>query len=466
MPTKSKRSGKPKSKTELLGKPLTAGYQPIDTRWYRRPRDLPPMTWLTIEQMPMEPTIRLGLAMRAAPLMNCEFAYKETGAKEWTPGIKAQTPIVAEFVHRQLKRIWRDLDTLLIAQEWGWAACEVVYHMTDYGTVEINRLLARHPKDARALIREGDVCGTRFLRIKHAETGIADLEFPYSIFHRHNPQSGRYYGTTIFEGAYSPWWDKWGPGGALESRRLCMQQNAFSGRKMYYPDGTTNLPTGPNNTMEAVPNRDIARQMVEQILAGAVVTIPSIFDANGNRLWELEEAKAMEGIQHLLQYPKDIDVELLRGMEIPDDILTAEATGAWEGKKVPMMAFYGGLDKWLGAMIRDVKTQVLDWLVELNWGRQWYEVETKPLAEQAMEQAKANEPQQPPPMPGGFGRDADSDGQFGESGNGFPPRRRMGLDIEEAVGRGAVKALDLVAAARGAVTRLGAATDPTTSDNS
>jgi hypothetical protein len=424
--------------------PKTAGYAPVDTRWFRRPDDLPPMTWLTIEQMLVDPTIRLGLAMRAAPLRNAEFAYKEKGSEEWTPGIRASTPQVGAFVHRQFKKIWRELDALLIGQLYGWSACEVVHHLSSAGgtrIVEISRLVARHPRDCRALVKDGDICGVRFLRIIGEEQGHVDLTFPKAIFHRHAPQPGRHYGNTILEGAYSPFADKWGHGGALKLRRLVMQQSAISGRKLYYPDGVTDLPVGANGATVEVPNRDVARMIVEQMLAGGVSSFPSNRDADGNRLWEMEEAKALEGLQHILQYPKDLDVEELRGMEIPDDILTAEASGAWEGKKVPMMAFYGGLDSWLGTLVREICVQQMDYLVTLNFGSgHWYEAVTKPLAEQAMDQAKAGESKQQPPAPLqiGYNRPPDED----------RPPQRMSLDAVQAVGQGVLDAAELVEAAK------------------
>lgn len=414
----------PEDRRELLGKPETRKYVPMNTAYYRRPRDLPLMTWLTIEQMMMEPTIRLGLAMRAAPLMNAEFAYKEKDADEWTTGIQAASPVVAEFVHRQLKRIWRDLDALLMAQKHGWAACEVVYHLTDQGTVEISRLLPRDSRDTRALICDGEIVGTRFLRMRGMKQGHVDLRFPKCIFHCHKPQAGRYYGTSILEGAYSPWYDKWGASGALDSRRLTMMQNAVNGRRLYYPEGETIYTAADGVTATTVNNRDVARQIIEQMLSGSVAALSSETDENGKRKWELVESSAMSGLQHLLQYPKDLDTEIFRGLEIPDDVLSADNSGAWEGKKVPLMAFYGGLDSWLGGIVRDVKLQVMDHLVELNFGKQWFEIETKPLAQQAMEQAEADKPDQqsPPMMP---------QAQPQHNGEEMAPRR-MSLEDGEA----------------------------------
>ncbi|MCI0333543.1 MAG: 2'-5' RNA ligase family protein [Planctomycetes bacterium] len=450
MPTK-------RSKKPITGKsPATKGYSPIDERWFQRPRDLPPFTFLTIRCMLLDPTIRLGLAMRAAPLCSPQWAYKQDGSEEWTSGIQADDPILAAFVLRQLKRLWQDAAEILRAQVWGWSACEVMYRHVKPGEgdaarhfIEIDRLLPRHANDARLLLCEGEPVQVRFLRIQEAPQGHVDLPFPKAFLHNHAPEPGQHYGMSILQGAYSPWSDKWLNGGALDVRRLFMHKDAYRGKKIFYPNDSYEVEG--KGTIHA---RDIARENVEKAKSGAVETYPSDVDANGNPKWRVEESQVASNPQHILNYPKDLDTEMLRGMEVPDDIFTADAdsTGAWAGKKVPLEGFYTGLDLWLTRLIRDVKCQVLDHLVAMNFGEgRWYDICAKPLGEQAMErQAKSGGQPMQPKQFGGFGRDGDSDGQFGEGG----AANRMGLDVEEAVGRGTMRALELVGAARAAVKRL------------
>lgn len=405
----------------------TKTYQPLDMRFHRRPRKLPLLTGYILEQMLAEPTIRLGLAMRVAPLTSCEFAYKPLGSKEYVEGIQASSDVVAQFVYRQLKTIWANTAELLwLSQVWGWAAGEVVYKLKGQW-IEVDSILVRHSRDVRALTVEGDLRGVRFSQLKD-EGGKADLPFPAAIWHRHNPQGTGHYGQTILEGAYSPWWDKWGEGGALDVRRLSMQMYSISGRKGYYPHGTTPIESA-SGTVDEVPNRDIFRQAVEQMMAGSVAALPSQRDAHGNRLWEIEDATAMTGLEHVLAYPKDLDKEMLRGLEIPDDVLSADNSGAWEGKKVPMMAFYSSLDRWLNLLVSDVKTQVIDPMLLLNFGPQaWCKIETKPLAEQVMEQSRPPQESQTLPV-------------------AQPDTLRMSLDPVEAVGQGVLSAAELVKAA-------------------
>lgn len=441
-----------KQKRDLARPAKTAGYKPVNSQWFRRPRDLPPMTWLTIESMMMEPTIRLGLAMRAAPVRNCQFAYKNPGDKDWTEGVRASSPMVGNFVYNQLKRIWRDINGLLISQLWGWSAAEVLFELTSDNAIQIRKLLPRHPRDCRALVKSGDVVGVQFNRLQNSQEGSVSLLSPRCVFHRHNPEPGAYYGTTILEGAYSPWWDKWGRGGALEVRRLTMMQNSINGRRLKHPLGTIPV-TQDDGSQKDVPTGNVAREMVETMMAGSVVCMPSTMTHDGKPLWELEEATAMTGLDHVLKYPQDLDKEQLRGMEIPDDVLSADNSGAWEGKKVPMMAFYNGLDNWVLQLVTDIEP-VLKHLVLLNFGpKAWFCVETKPLAEQVMEQAKANEPKQEQPS-------APQPPQQPYQPQRQPEAVRMSLDPVQAVGEGVLSAADLVSAARAVIHARLAAENP------
>ena len=439
----------------LLGKPMTAGYKRFPYQMFTQVRDLPLFTWETIRQMLIDPTIRLGLAMRASPLYQVEFAYKagtqEGGKPKWVPGVLADTPEVSRYVMRQLQRIWAfDLDKVLSAQVWGWSAGEVTYRVKD-DQVHVDRLLERSAFDVLALRRDGALRGTRVQRIGDG-IGHVDLEFPKTWWHSYAPECDSPYGTSVLKGAHSPWADKWLNGGALDVRRLFSHKDAYGGMDIGYPDGTQYIDG------QEIPNRDIAREMAEQAKAGQVFARPSERDQNGNELWPINRAEVPANPVHIYNYPKDLDTEMLRGLEIPDDVLTSESTGAWQGKQVPMLAFYTSADRWLHQVVATMTTQLLEPLVMLNYGSAvGFEVQTKPLAEQAMEQmqqAEGSETSQDDPSQGAlqvkhpFGR-----------GRGGPPTSRFSLDgptvAEALVGRGIVDAASLIEAGRNFLRRNG-----------
>jgi hypothetical protein len=452
-----------KLRKRLLGRPVTARYSQFPDQAYTHVRDLPLFTFHTIRYMLIDPTLRLGLAMRAAPLHQAEFARRTIGPDgkiKWVPGIKADRQDVGEFVLRQLRRIWRfDLHKILSAQIWGWSAGEVTYRLKD-GLVEVDRILTRSARDVFALRsqKEGKVLGVRFHRIGGG-VGEADLFFPKCFWHAYNPEAESPYGVSILKGAHSPWADKWLNGGALDVRRLFAHKDAYGGVEIYYPPGTTNI-----DGKGEVPNRDVMREMAEQMKSGNVVTLPSE-RLEGQLMWEVKRAQIPANPTHIFDYPKDLDTEMLRGIEVPDDVVTSDSGGVLlgsAGKQIPMLAFYTNGDKWLAQVLESLITQVIEPLVLLNWGRaEFFEVTTKPLAEQAMDQINtAEEPgeMRPDSQQGQAGESADvqrgrkiferRNPDFGQSLQLALDETTGGTVAELLTGRGVLDASRLVEAGR------------------
>lgn len=435
----------------VTDEPKTGKYRPMPIdRWGIQLRDLPLFTFFTIRDMQLDQTIRLGVAMRTAPLMAVEIAYKE--GDKWVPGVKADRPDVADFIERTLHRLWRhDVIKIINSQIWGWAAAEIIYQRSkETGRIEFKELLGRHARDAMALEQGGNFVGVEFHGVQGAK-GQVRLGTPgNALWHAFEAPDGSFYGASVLKNAYSAWADKWLNGGALDVRRLFMHGDAYGGKTMRYPTGSTEIDGISGGGSLDVPNRDIAREMVEQAKAGEVMVMPSAFDENGNQLWGVEQIHVPSNPTHILQYPKDLDIEMLRGMEIPDDFLISGQTGAWQGKQVPMQGFYSGLNRFALNIIRTVVTQMLEPLVFWNWGKAvGFEVDIKPLDVQAMEVQKGQEgasdqEQQLGGAPGGFGEQAGQpEAAAGAEGEGI--RFAAGTDgAAELVGSGVVAARDLI----------------------
>lgn len=375
-------SGRP---VDVSRVPATGLYKPIPHIWFQHPIDLPPFTFATIRAMLMDEGIRLNFKMRAAPISGVKFGWKE--GQQWKEGVKCKHPEIAAFIYRQIKRIWTNhIQDIVRAQVWGWSAGEVTIKLSDEtGLVEINELLSRHPMDCRLLKVGSERWGVQIQRV---ESGAVDLPFPYAWFHSYGAEDGEDYGTSAAYGAYSPWADKWFEGGAKDVRRLFMHKDSYGGVDLGYPDGETYV-QGYDNP---IPNRDIARQIVESIRSGGVTTRPSTRDENGNEKWPLTRATVASNPTHILEYPKDLDAEIRHGMEIPDDVINSGVTGSWDGKSVPMQMFYASLDGWVIAILRDLCKQIIDHLLMLNYGFvPEYETPFMPLGEQAMELQKQNQ---------------------------------------------------------------------------
>lgn len=439
----------------------TASYKPINHRFFARPRDLDPFTFATIHNMLLDQEVRMALATRCAPLFGAQFAYKKDApgnpeGHEWVPGVEAARPEVGKFVQRQLERVWRNhLHEICLAQVWGWAGGEVTLKLGSSKLVEFNRLESRHADDIRPAIRNGKPYGVRVKRVE--KVGHVDLKFPNAFFHNHFPAAGEMFGESCLLGAYSPWADKWFHGGALDVRRLFMKKDAYGGADLGYPEGSTPI----DGKLEPVPNRDIARQIVEQMMTGAVVTRPSERDENGNEKWPFERASVASNPQHILQYPKDLDSEIRTGIGVVDGIMDSDNnTGLGNEKSVAMDAFFSTLDVWIVQIINDLVEQVLEPLVLLNWGKAIdFQVCHKPLGEQAMDRQKGGQ-QQPGGMPGmpGQGQPGQEggggdplQGLFGGAGGGEDDQQPMQPQMMSLVGQGLVTTSELVQAANNVI---------------
>ncbi len=355
--------------------------------FFEGPRDLPPFTFETIRVMLQDPSLRLNLAMRAAPIQSVEFAYIDgvgpDGKPKWTPGIQARNDVVAAWVQRQLKTIWGSyLPGILRSQVWGWAAGEVTLRLTKANLIEIDELLPRHAKDCRLL--ESPTTRARWgIEVANvADAGKVQLPYPYCYFVNFRPEDGEKYSNSVLLGAYGPWADKWLNGGALDTRRLYMHKDAYGGMKIGYPNEALFVDGKP----DGIPARDIAMQIAEQRENGGTITYPTERDINGNEKWIIEDATVGDAPTHILQYPKDLDDEMRRGCEIPDGAIQNDGSGAWNGKAIPLAAMYAGLDTWVTQICADLR-KTLDPLILMNFGKaEEYEISHKPLALQVMEQ--------------------------------------------------------------------------------
>lgn len=414
----------------------TAGYKPppVDT-WGLNIRDLPPFTFNTVRVMLWDPTIKLGLAMRAAPIANCTFAYQE--GTEWVEGVKADKPEVGEYVHQQLKRIWlSDIFKILKSQVWGWMGGEWSMKVGSDGGLEVDELNTRHPTDIRLMEYDGQPWGVRFKRVQGYNSSV-DLPFPAAFWHAFLPEDGMHYGQSVLRGAYSPWADKWLDGGALDVRRLFAHKDAYGGVDMSYPVGVTEVLKADGSSQE-VSNQEIASQIGEQLRAGGVTTRPAVYDQQGKELWTLTRATVPANPAHIFQYPKDLDVEILRGLEIPDDIITSEGmSGAWAGKAVPQQAFYMSLQQWANQIVFALVRNLLEPLVYMRYGRaEEFEVTIKPLGGTPGDKPEG---QQEGGQPGGVNPWSNFMGS---------PPQRMALDPVAAVGEGVLTATEIVEAAQ------------------
>lgn len=211
----------------ITAKPASAAYSPAPRHIYwMQPRELPLFTFTMIRFMLVDPTVRLGLAMRRAPLSALRFAYKQ--GDQWIDGVECKHPKVKEYLDKQIKKCWVTIcDKMLTDQIWGWSAGEIMYRPKN-DKVVFDNILDRHAVDSRALEKHSRQVGVQFQNTgRPAQVRLGMNKAWWCAF---RPEANRFYGDSIMRGAYSPFADKWFDGGALDSARLFMHTDAYSGR--------------------------------------------------------------------------------------------------------------------------------------------------------------------------------------------------------------------------------------------
>lgn len=452
--------------------------------WFTHVEDLPPFTFITIANMMRDPTLILGLAMRESPICTAEFGYRD--GDQWVQGVYSSRPQVARWVYKTLQRVWTyEVHKMLTCQVWGWSGGETVWKINDdeelgRKMVAFDELQLAQPTDVRTVRHKKKglvaVSVQNATRVMDGNYGKLRLSVNgKGWFASHKPEPGSDYGLSVLRGAYSPFADKWFNGGALDVRRLVMHADAYSGRRIGYPLGTTEI-----EGLGSIPNINIARKMTESSKSGDVVTYPLVYDDRGREKWRIEDAKNTVVPTHIMEYPKDLDVAMLRGIEIPDEVLITQITGAWQGKKVPLEAFWNNLRRFGMLILRDVVHQIIEPGVLWNFGKAYdFEVSLLPFDIQLLfaEQAAARYAQGA--MGGGGGGMGGMAGMFGQGGdmgfNGaeatspeqvgsqrmstsrrlFAEAHKQGLEKDEpihfdavdAVGAGVIEASQLVRAA-------------------
>jgi hypothetical protein len=417
---KQTRKTSPK-RTALHARQQTAGYKPwgrgYPLTWVDRDKVF---SWGDVERMKRDPQVQMGLRILCAPIA----------------GVKARVfadhPSVEGFAARQFERIWqRSLGRILKFFEYGHSAGEVTY-LLETNRFCFNRLHDVHPLDARPLRSRdnGPVIGVRVRNI--ARKSQVDLAPPNCLWMTNDSEYGQLYGISRMAGAYEPWMEKRGRHGAIDVRRLWFIKNAYNSGVIRHPPGQTEIADGTY-----MANQDIARQLIETLETGGILVMPNTRDQDGNYLWTYDPPQ-MHGtqIENLLDYPKQLDREILIGLGIPPELVDAATVGSgYSGRAIPAQVFFSSLDQVVDNVIQGILEQTLKPLVAINFGSRWargIEVVADSLAELV-----AREPQQISQTV----RTKDTDGIVGNAAgpdnplaaamnasNGQPPAMRMSFE--------------------------------------
>jgi len=349
---------------------FTAGYTPQATTGYISVVNrLPVFLRDHVPDMLREPRISLGLKTIKGPILSkCRFYVRDEQSKPGKP-----SPI-KKFICDQITRFWENgVETALTSLEYGFSGSEVVYriHDDDYCYDHLEPLQQRDirlqikkktgKKDCIKVVRNDSNSSS------HKPLYIGGIK---SLWCVQNRDFHKYYGRSVLYGAFQPWMDLYADGGAHDVRRLYYHKYAYSGDIIYYPPGATpGTTSGPGADPDGSrANKQLARQLINQRRSGAALAFPNKRDEKGNRLWEIDEAKAGPSVTNMLEYYQDLKKEIFEGMGIPPEVLEASEVGSgWSGRSIPQHSFFTTLHGYAAAVIRDFNEQIIAPLIRLNY---------------------------------------------------------------------------------------------------
>lgn len=407
---------KPKSSTRQPPA-RTRGYRPSVRFWggfggFGYNEDIPYLTVWDIERMVHDPQINFALRVLKSPIYTTTWKIKGPSK-------------VSEFVDKQLKTIWKDLDKPLRMIEYGTAAGEAVIG-TKKGYKLLHGLRDVHLKDAKPLVdRKGQLAGINVHNIQQKydtddrrADGKVTLLMPYGWWIANESRYGSLWGESRLRGAYYAWVEKRGEKGGVESRRLWFMKNCFDGGVLRHP-----VDSVEDESSNEVSAQSYAQRLLQLKETGGILVIPHQPDpVSGEQMWEYTPPQSNGELGGLHEYMEILDMEILKGVGVPPEVVQAGETGSgYAGRAIPAIVFYKGLDQIVDNIISTFDEQVIRCLVRDNFGDIDYEIEPETLVPQDDEQ-------------GGQGGLADMMGQMGQPQEAQDAMTQEGSGEEQGAG--------------------------------
>lgn len=378
----------------------TAGYKPtVIMHPYWLDQTMPPFTIWTIERMRIDPQVKLSTAVRYAPLMRPQFEI-------------VGSPDITRFVSNTLRAVWtKSIRKIVKGMAYSMCAGEILYDYDEKTRMfHFRGLNDIYPTDVRIRTLNGKFTGLR-IRMHRARNSQRNkgrkqqsdvvIRRPKAFIYLNEREFGSWVGKSMYESSYKPWFDKAERDGGIDIRRMWYYKCAFDAGDIYHPSGNYIEP----ETGQIIPYQDIARQIVEQGKTGGVYAWPNDVDENGVRKWERRPAGSNGTGGDLINYVDQLDVEISRGMLVPDDIVSQQSgTGSYAGRAIPLATFMAISNVAMTEIASAVDELIVKPLVEINFGKD---------ARYELLSAKVNDEELQAETPG-QNEDADADGMVND----------------------------------------------------
>ncbi len=340
--------GDPQNPTKTYA-PRASNFGAAQAYWYD---GKPWFSYYHIPRMRRDPFINWLLNIWQYPLQQVKFH------------IEASSPEVLAFVQESLQKFWTISLPVILKHYacYGYAPAGFEYCVRD-GLWVLDDVTPIQPLDARPH-RFNDT--TKFagfqLRDDKMVTG------PYAFWFAAHEEMGLFYDRPPLAGAYDPWLECNGRGGAKDLRQLYARKHSVRPAVCYHRPGQGTFQDKDGNTV-VMQRGDMAMAALEYAEAGSNVAIATDIDDKGHRDIEIEWAQPNADAPSITNYPDRLKKEMAAGLDIPLEVIEAAETGSgYSGRKIPYVIWLAKADQTSPLLVRSFDTPFRP-IVRLNFGK-------------------------------------------------------------------------------------------------
>lgn len=313
------------------------------------------------KKMRMYPVCWLGINFIKLGLPNVPFNVECDESEE-----------IKEVVNKAFSKIWRNMikDGLEML-DYGFKTLEVLYDVgsitykdeNDESITVDNKIILKQPRglDGETIeILVDDTNGElKGFRQDYEQPRTVLVKDRKSLVFTNNLESGNYWGISALEPIYPFWYD------AIINRQLGMRFLERKGTGLFvghYPPGTTETTGGDKD------NQDIMQELLNGIMEGTTITLPTDMDENGNQKWSVDVLEPGDRTDSFIAKANYIDEKILHGLVIPEKALTQGEIGSRASVETFKNSFLERKQEVLNTMVDQINRSILKYFVELNFG--------------------------------------------------------------------------------------------------
>ena len=306
--------------------------------------------------------------MRIHPMVNLGLSFIKIGLPDVPFIVTCDDPDKKAVVEAVYKKIWkRMIKDALECLDFGFKTMENLYEVNTIKYKDENgneKIFTGHvlkqPKsldpDTVSIIVNDKGNFTGFDQDATVHVTVKDKK---ALLFVNRLESGNFYGISDLEYIYTPWYD-WNIVRQFSMRWLERKGTGlFKGR---YPVGQS-IVGGVEQE-----NSQLMLNLMDNVMEGTAVSLPSGADENGNVQWDIEILDSEDKTDAFIAKQQYLDDAMLRGLVIPEKSLTQGEVGARSSIESFQAMFIQRKQDSLDSIVYGVNEYSLKPFLEINYG--------------------------------------------------------------------------------------------------